>query len=133
MPRGRKPKNKEESLQIALSRYIKLKFPDVVFTAESSGVRVTIGTAVKMKKQRSVHKLPDMIILQPSGKFHGLVLELKDGRDKVYKKDGTFLNNKHVQAQLKTLKHLSKIGYYACFVCDIDDGMSTVAGYMKLK
>ena len=134
MPRGRKPKNKEESLQIALSRYIKLKFPEVVFTSESSGVRVSMGTAVKMKKQRSVGKLPDMIVLEPKGKFHGLIMELKDGRDKVYSKvDGSFLKNKHVTAQIKTLRHLSAKGYYTCFVCSIDEGMSTVQGYMKLK
>ena len=47
--------------------------------------------------------------------------------------DGSFLKNKHVTAQLKTLKDLGAKGYYACFVCDLDEGMSTVAGYMKLK
>jgi len=57
------PMKSEENLQIAISSYLKYQYPDVIFTSESSGIRLTIGQATKAKKQRSKHKLPDMIIL----------------------------------------------------------------------
>ena len=65
---------KEEQLSKSVSRYLKLQYPDVVFTCDSSGIRLTIGQATVLKAQRSTHKIPDMIILKPNAEYHGLIL-----------------------------------------------------------
>ena len=120
----------ETSLQIAVSDYIKLRYKGVVFTAESSGLRVPIGTAKKMKRQRSVHKQPDMIILEPRGNYCGLILELKKTGTRL--KDGSLPNNEHINEQKKTLKLLSDKGYCASFAVGFDEAQITIDSYMML-
>jgi hypothetical protein len=56
----------EEKLQIAVCKYLKLQYPDVIFTAESSGLKLTIGQAVIAKQLRSSKGLPDIMIFQPN-------------------------------------------------------------------
>ena len=123
----------EDRLQSQLSRYIRLQYPNVVFTSESSGLRVPIGVAVKMKDQRSEHKLPDMIILESNEKYNGLIIELKKNRAEIYKKDGTFKKSKHVEKQRKTLLLLKLQGYMAVFACGFEDAKNVVDYYMSVK
>ena len=125
----KKRKTKEESLQIAVSTYIKLQYPDVVFTAESSGIRLPIGLAVKTSKQRSKHKQPDMIILEPNMSYHGLVIELKKEGWRL--KDGSIPNDEHTRKQRDTLDLLNKKGYYACFASGFDEAITIIDLYMK--
>lgn len=125
-------KTQEESLQIAVSNYIKMQYPNVIFTSESSGIRVSMGTAVKMKKQRSNHKLPDMIILEPRGRFHGLCLELKKDRNEVFTKKGEYRENEHIQKQLETLTQLRELGYFSIFGCGFDETKEIIDFYMNL-
>lgn len=122
----------ETALQIAVSNYIKLQFPDVVFTSESSGLRVPIGLATQLKKMRSKHKLPDLIILEPKGIWHGLILELKVSEDDYLRKDGTLRQDKHIQEQHKTLSLLSKKGYFTSFVAGFDEIKKVIDEYMGL-
>lgn len=122
----------EERLQTAVANYIKMQYPNVIFTSESSGIRVSMGVAVQMKRQRSKHKLPDLIILEPKGKFHGLCIELKKNRKEIYLKDGSLSSKKHVQEQKKTLDLLNEKGYKAVFSCGFDETQKIIDEYMSL-
>jgi len=126
-----KRQKKEERLQSAVSKYIKLQYPDVVFTSESSGLRVGMGLAVQMKAQRSRHKLPDMIILQPNQNYKGLMLELKKDRNEIYTKKGELRQNEHITEQKKTLDLLNSKGYLALFACGIDEAKTIIDKYLK--
>lgn len=126
-----KKKKTEESMHIALAQYIKLQYPDVIFTSESSGIRVNMGQAVKMKKLRSVGKLPDVIILQPSGHYHGLALELKATNASPFLKDGSLSTNEHVREQAKMLDRLKNKGYCAHFVVGLDQAKAEVDNYLN--
>ena len=121
----------ETSLQIAVSDYIKLRYKDVVFTGESSGVRVTIGTARRMKRQRSNHKQPDMIILEPRDGYHGLIIELKKQGTRL--KDGSMPNDKHTNEQKVTIDLLRSKGYCSTFAVGFDEAKMIIDEYMKLK
>jgi hypothetical protein len=125
-------KRKEESLQIAVSTYLKLNYPDVVFTSESSGIRVSIGTAMKMKKQRCEGKLPDMIVLEPRGQYNGLVMELKTVGQSPFLRNGSLSENAHVREQARMLDRLKHKGYYALFVVGIDQAIRTIEDYLKM-
>lgn len=126
----RKRKSQEESSHIAIANYIRLKYHDVVFTSESSGIRVPMHLAVMMKRQRSIHKQPDMIILEPNKLYNGLVMEIKKDVSEVYLKNGQYSNSKHIQEQLKTLKLLQEKGYFATFACGIDHAIKIIDNYM---
>jgi len=121
----------EESLQIAVSKYLKLQYPDVIFTSESSGIRLTMGQAVKAKKCRSGPKLPDVMIFEPRGRYSGLMIELKV--KPVNLKDGSLSKNKHIQEQDKMLQRLQMKGYCAFFAIGFECAKGLIDEYMKLK
>ena len=121
---------KEESLQIAVCNYLKFQYPDVYFTAESSGVKLTIGQAVKAKKQRNPSKgLPDLIILEPNKNFHGLCFEFKVKSPLL--KNGQLSSNKHIQEQAAVLNKLSDKRYLCSFVWSFEQAKSIIDKYMK--
>ena len=124
---------KEEQLSKSVSRYLKLQYPDVVFTCDSSGIRLTIGQATVLKAQRSVHKIPDMIILKPNGEYHGLILELKSEDSSPYLKDGSLSKGQHIQEQNQTLTALLNIGYYAVFIVGFNQAKEVIDNYMANK
>jgi len=124
---------KEENLSKAVSKYLKIQYPNVVFTCDASGVRLTMGQATALKAQRSVHKIPDMIILKPSGKYHGLILELKTEDSSPFLKDGSLSISKHIQEQSQTLNILLNLGYYAVFAVGFDHAKAIIDGYMLQK
>jgi hypothetical protein len=123
---------KEEQLSKAVSRYLKVQYPDTVFTCDASGVRLTMGQATALKAQRSVHKIPDMIILKPNGEYHGLILELKSEDSSPYLKDGSLSKGQHIQEQNQTLTALLNIGYYAVFAVGFDNAKKIIDDYMNL-
>jgi hypothetical protein len=120
---------KEENLHIAICNYLKLQYPNVIFTSEASGVRMTIGQAVKLKRMRSGGKLPDLWILEPRGGYHGLFLEIK--AEGILKKDGGY-KTKHIEQQADTIMDLQDKGYAATFVVGFDDAQGTIDDYMAL-
>lgn len=122
-------KKSEESLHIAICKYLLLQYPDVIFSSESSGLRLSIGQAVKAKKLRSEAKLPDLMIMEPRGGYHGLLIELK--KDPVWLKDGSLSKDKHIQAQAAILDRLKNKGYYAVFGCGLQATMHLIDLYMK--
>lgn len=135
----KKNARKEENMQVAFSSYIKLQYPDVIFTAESSGIRVTMGIAVKMKKQRCAGKLPDFLCLEPRGEFHGLILELKHADNSPFKKDGSLKSDIDkktglcsIKEQARMLDRLKKKGYCTQFVVGLTEAKDVFDWYMKL-
>jgi hypothetical protein len=48
-----KPQSKEQEIHIAICQYIRNKYPDVLFSSESGGIRVSIGLARKLKLMRN--------------------------------------------------------------------------------
>lgn len=123
---------KEEQLSKSVSKYLKIQYPDVVFTCDASGVRLTMGQATALKAQRSVHKIPDMIILKPNAEYHGLILELKSEDSSPYLKDGSLSKGQHIQEQNQTLTTLLNIGYYAVFAVGFDNAKKIIDDYMNL-
>lgn len=123
---------KEEQLSKSVSKYLKIQYPDVVFTCDASGVRLTMGQATALKAQRSVHKIPDMIILKPNAEYHGLILELKSEDSSPYLKDGSLSKGQHIQEQNQTLTTLLNIGYYAVFAVGFNNAKKIIDDYMNL-
>ena len=109
----RKRLKKEESLQIQVSSYLKYAYPSTIFTCESSGIRLTMGQAVKAKKQRSQRGLPDLMIFEARGGFHGLLIELKREGQSPFKKDGELKAGEHLREQNGAILALRSRGYCA--------------------
>ena len=122
---------KEEAMQLALSQYIMLKYPDVIFTAEASGIQTSKVQAGKMKLMRSRGAHADMIILEPRGLYAGCILELKDVSKNPFLQNGSLSYNSHVRDQAKMLDRLKHKGYYSSFVIGLDQGIEIINHYMN--
>ena len=122
---------KEEKLQIAVSKYLKLQYPDVIFTAESSGLKLTIGQAVIAKKLRSDKGLPDLMIFEPNKYQKGLLIELKAAGVRL--KSGYLPNTEHIREQTALLLRLWDRGYAASFACGFDEAKVIIDEYLKLR
>jgi hypothetical protein len=126
-------KGREENLQLDVSRYIQTVYPNVIFTSESSGVRLNMGQAKKLKAMRSENcKLPDLIILEPRGQYHGLLLELKRDGEKIFTADGKPYAG-HIYEQWKTLNRLTEKQFFATFVVGFDQAKQIIDNYMNLQ
>lgn len=137
---------KEENEHKQVCEYLKMQYPKVLFNTDLSGIRLTMGQAVKAKKFRSSNGFPDIVIykasrkilftpLSPVGgeikKYHGLFIELKRKGEKIYKKDGVTPKNEHVSEQIDMLNKLQMEGYYACFCIGFDEAKKLIDWYLK--
>ena len=123
---------KEESLQIAVSKYLLMAYPRVMFTAESSGIRLTMGQAVKAKKQRSQRGLPELMIFEARGMYHGLMIELKKEGQSPFKKNGDLKAGEHLAEQAKAIQSLLRKGYFARFCTGFDEAKEFIDAYMGM-
>ena len=132
----KKRKASEESLQISVSKYLKLAYPKVMFTAEGSGINLTIGQALKCAKQRSGRGLPDMLILKTNDLYAGLFIELKTKSP--FQKNGTLYGHgcksgEHLREQQDKIDRLREEGYCACFCVGFDQTKKIIDDYMELS
>lgn len=129
----KKPKEREKSVHVSISEYVRIQYKDVIFFSDSSGVRLTMGQAVTLKRMRAIGcKIPDMIILEPRGGFHGLLLEIKADMYSPYKKDGTLQKDPHIQEQEQTMERLRAKRYACFFAVGIDHAKQIIDNYMAL-
>ncbi len=127
------PATSEARIHEAFCKYVATKYPTLIFTSESSGIRLTMGQAVKAKKLRSSSKLPDFWLAEPRGPFHGFFLELKRSRAEVYRKDGTLIKKERIHGQAVMIARLQNRGYYADFGFGLDDCIKKLDQYMERK
>lgn len=118
----------EATLQLQICNYLRTEYPDIIFTSESSGVKLTMGQAVKAKQMRSSGKLPDLWILEPAQGYHGLFVELKV--DSIHNKKGEY-KTEHIRKQAETIERLNDKGYYACFAIGFDQAIKIIEGYLN--
>lgn len=120
----------EQQVHNSICEYIRKKYPDVIFTSESSGLKLPIGLAKQIKNQRSSKGLPDLFILKPNRTHYGLILEVKASTLHLFNKNGYIRSTSHIKEQMEILKRLNDLGYFSCFVCGIDEAIWCIDGYM---
>jgi hypothetical protein len=128
------PKNAkhEQSLQRQVCTYLRMQYPNVIFRSDfSSGLHLTPAQASLHKSMQSGRAWPDLQIINPSRKYHGLFIELKKEGTKVYLKNGKLTSNPHIQEQAAVLKELNKLGYFARFGIGFDSCQRLIDWYLN--
>lgn len=122
----------EKELTKNICAFIKLNYPQVYFFTDPSGMfQKSWAAKQQLKQNRSKHAQLDIIILEPRGKYHGLIIELKREGEKIFKKDGTYMSE-HLVAQSISIFNLNNKGYYAAFCVGWDETIKTIKNYLKL-
>lgn len=128
-----KPKKEEDDAHAAICQYIKLIYPDVIFTSDASGLRLNMGLRSRFARLKSEKGIPDLLIFEPRGGYYGLFLEIKRADDETVfsKRDGSLLNGKHVREQAAILDRLKHKGYATYFAIGSVMGIDIIDKYMK--
>lgn len=118
----------EFDLQIAVTKYLKYQYPNILFRSDLGGIRLTQGLATKAKKIQHSTGFPDLFIYYPSKGYNGLAIELKT--KEVLKKDGTLKKSEHLAQQQKVLDYLNEKKYYASFAVGFDEARTIIDDYL---
>lgn len=122
----------EESLQIAVCKYMKLQYPKVLFACDlSSGLKLTMGQAVKAKQMRESRGYPDLIVFSANGGYHGLAIELKKEGTKITRRDGHLIADEHVREQAEVLQRFLDQGYQAGFSIGFEQAKKAIDTYLN--
>lgn len=129
--------NNEKTVHRAVCDYIKYQYPSVLFNTDMSGIRLTKGQAANAKQLRSNNGFPDIVIYKPKTvtvlekkelKF-ALFLELKREGEKIFKMNAE-PKNEHISNQIKVIKKLNSLGYYAVFCIGFDEAKNVIDWYL---
>ena len=125
-------KTAEDVVQLAVVKYLRLKYPKVRFLANYlSGARLPIYLAKKGKALGQAGQgTPDLFIFFNNGKYASLVIELKATGKTPFKKDGMLKSDEHLIKQNNYICYLNSIGFYATFCVGINEAISTIDRYM---
>lgn len=124
----------EENVQKFLVMYLDISYKDWIYQMNYlSGAKLPIGLASKAKTLGHRKSIPDVMIFEPRGEYHGLFIELKRECTRIRKSDDSGFANEHIERQAAMLDRLTKKGYKAVFGCGIDEAMEIVNEYAKLQ
>jgi hypothetical protein len=110
----------EYELQKAICKYLDLK--GVLYCASMGGqYQPHFSQRIKAKKSGYKRGTPDLFIYEPVGKFHGLAIELKVGK------------NRATKDQLKWRDELNKRNYVSEICNGIDETLKVINQYLNNK
>jgi hypothetical protein len=115
----KKPFSGEAGVQKAVIDYLKYTYPQALYCASAGGVRTSMKQAIKMKATGYVKGVPDLQIFEPMGKYHGLLIEIKDIKGVVSKE------------QKEWIKELNERGYYATYSRGFESTIKVIDDYFK--
>lgn len=133
----------EQRLQNQVSTYLKAQYPHVLFMVSPSGIKLTMGQAVQLKKNQNPSKgWIDLLIMKAkygifetesfdTKTYYGLFIELKPEGTIICKKDGSLRKNEHLRQQQKVHQLLQGEGYYADFSIGFDETKKLIDWYLK--
>ena len=115
----RKYEGRENNFQTTVASYLD-SLGVLWFHCPNGGSRHRLE-AINLKKQGVKSGVPDVMIIEPKGKYIGLAIELKVGY------------NKPKEEQEKWLKKLSDRGYKTCWTNSLDECIDIIDEYLKNK
>lgn len=122
--------DKEYQLAKAVSTYLKLQYPDVIFHFDYAGLNLSKAQAGKMKAIQGERGWPDLFIAERRERFWGLFIELKIAGTKLFKRNGSHATP-HIAEQSKMLVLLSEKGYKCRFGIGFDDVKMIIDEYLS--
>ena len=124
-------RNDEYHLQAQICDYLRLQYPDALWQSDLSGIKLTVGQAVKVKRIKYGKYWPDLIVFEPRGGYNGLAIEIKRNGPEIYTRDGRLRQTAHIQGQAEMLARFRERGYMAEFVCGFDEAQQMIDGYTR--
>lgn len=115
-------KRTEADEQYVVGEYLRLKYPNVLWTIAPQGMKLPIGVAVKMKRLGYKSGTPDILIFQPNHKYHGLFIEMK--REKT---------GRLSSAQIDFINKAERLGYKTAVCWGSREAIIAIDNYMSIN
>lgn len=127
--------HREYILQTQICNYLHLQYPEILFLSDTiAAVKLKPQQAIRNKSiQKHGFKTPDLLILEPRGKYHGLFIELKT--ETPYKLNGEIKasQNDHLKKQQESMNKLNEKGFFAVFSWGFDMTKEIIDNYLNEK
>jgi len=107
----------EAAVQAAVIKWIKIKYPKILYCASAGGLKTSYTQAARMKATGYRRGFPDLAIYEPCNGFHGLFIELK--------KEGGYPSPE----QKAWIEELRKRGYSAFICTGFDEATRVIDNY----
>lgn len=131
-----KKKQPEWHEQLMFCKYIAAKYPEIDYFSDlSSAGKLTkyMQSIVTILKSRS--GWPDTKIFEPVGTYCGLMIEIKRPADtqsnSIYKLDGSFKANPHVENQADMHRRLRRKGWVVEFASGATEAINILEKYLR--
>jgi len=111
---------REMMVQIAVVKWLKLSYPKILYCASAGGMRTSPGTGRKMKASGYVKGFPDLQIMHPTKRHHGMFIELKADKKSYATKE-----------QKEWIEELNKRSYYAVICKGFDAAIEEITRYIN--
>jgi len=114
--------NWEQQEQIMFNQFMALACPRVLWTATAGGLRTTWKQATAMKRMGLSKGVPDILVFESRGKYHGLCIELKKAKEQGHSYPSI--------EQKWWIEELNKRGYKAVVCYGFEEARETVEKYI---
>lgn len=131
MQKGKKFVQLEGLEQKSFQDWLRKEFPDVRFTADLAGHAEGLAKIVHIHRAENF-TVPDLMIFEPQGSYHGIFMEFKTTEFKLYTNKGAMVKNQHIRDQFETILQLRDKGYWADFVPGAKRAMDIFTQYINL-
>ena len=127
----------EKQEQKQLLTWVKIKYPNLLYTEDLGGIKLTIGQAKQVKKSRARRGHPDLMFQKAftgyDGRidYCGLAIEFKRKSETIVKKDGELRKNEHLKEQYDYLMALRSEGWFACFAVGFLEAQKIIKAYVS--
>ena len=114
-------RHREAEIQTACVQWFRYQFPHlapILFAVPNGGKR-NPAEAAHLKAQGVTPGVSDLILLVPSGQYHGACIEMKAGK-------GQLTDKQH-----EWLKVAGKQGYYVAICWSVDEFIETIHDYFS--
>jgi hypothetical protein len=109
----------ESNTQIQVVNYMRKIHSEVLFSGGFAGEKMTLMRAIRRKRMGYQSGTPDVIIFEPRGIYHALMIELKS-------KTGSLSENQ------KAFKEMAEArGYKYIVIRDVQQGIEEIEKYLK--
>lgn len=129
-------RQEEYNLHVAVVNSIKTRWPSVLFRSDLGGVRVNMGTAMKIKPLQRHRGWPDLMIAEKRFPYNALFLEIKTDLADLLTKNGQRIKagaRKHILEQAANITMLEDRSFAARFVFGYDDAMDAIEKYLDCE
>ena len=123
----------ERLIHKRIASYLRTAYPETRFYTTLDGEYHDPLQAQTINALRHSRGVPDLLIFKSNLKYSGLAIEIKNGRDKVYLKNGKLKKDEHVQEQYDWIQYLKSEGWASGFGCSEEEIRHTIDKYMCLK